>query len=192
MSHLTQEFFWTPDELIEWLRRACKEFGLWLVVWRVGRNADRADPETLQLSMFDAAQDDSVQFFLGRSSLCPEPQWRVVGDRRELDFRRSYTVQLVPSVVGPDGNTLLQGSLAIMRATDYEDSSLAAELTRLFKQLKSDLKRNSDAGFIIIQTLPNGERKPWKNMLVGKAVPDTGMKLKQFVEGRVEFRVEPA
>jgi hypothetical protein len=79
-----------------------------------------------------------------------------------------------------------------MRATDYEDSSLAAELTRLFKQLKSDLKRNSDAGFIIIQTLPNGERKPWKNMLVGKAVPDTGMKLKQFVEGRVEFRVEPA
>jgi hypothetical protein len=192
MSNLTQEFFWKPEELSGWLRRVCGEAGLWLVVWHVGRNADLANPSTIGPSMFEAAEDDSIQLFLGKPSICPAPQWRVVGDRRELDFKQSYAVQLVPSILAPDRKTLLQGRLAILRAPDYDDKARAAELASLFRRLESDLKRESDSGRVVVQPLSNGEKKRWSRMLIGRSIPDTGLKLKQFSRGEVEFQVDPA
>jgi hypothetical protein len=192
MSNITQEFFWTPEELVSWLRRICSEFGLWLVVWRAGNSAELISPGAMQPSMFEAAQDDSIQVFLGKPSLCPDPRWRVVGDRRELDFARSYAVQLVPSVLSADGKTLLQGRLAILRSPDYDDRTRAVELAILFRQLRAELRRDSDGGHVVVQPLPGGERKRWRDMLVGRAVAGSGLKLKQFSRGEVEFRVESA
>lgn len=192
MSKTAQEFFWTPQELLTWLHRVCEELGLWFVVWRVGQSAEQVDPGSIQLSMFQGAKEDSVQLFLGAKSLCPEPQWRVAGDRREMDFTRSYAVQLVPSILSIDGGMLLQGRLAIMRASDYDDKKRSAELRTLFGRLVSELKRDSDAGSVVVQPLPNGERKRWGDMLVSHAVSGSRLKLKQFSRGEVEFRVESA
>lgn len=192
MSNITQEFFWAPEELVSWLKRVCGELGLWLVVWRVGQDATMFSPEAMQPSMFEGVPEDSIQVFLGTPSLCPDPRWRIVGDRRELDFAQSYAVQLVPSILSSDGKTLLQGRLAIMRATDYDDGARAAELAKVFRKLKAELRRDSEAGRIVVQPLPGGDLKRWKDMLVGRTVSESGLRLKQFLRGEVEFRVEPA
>lgn len=191
MSNLTQEFFWEPEELTGWVKRVCDEAGLWLVIWQVGRSANLADPAAVRPSMFKAMQDDSIQLFLGEPSICPAPRWRVVEDRRELDFKESYAVQLIPCIVAPDGNTLLQGRLAIMRERDYDDKSRAAELTNLFRRLQSRLKQESDVSRVVVQLLSNGGKKRWNRMLVGKSLPDNGLKLKQFSRGGVEFQIDP-
>lgn len=192
MSNITQEYFWAPEELVSWLKRVCSELGLWLVVWRAGQDAALFSPEAMQPSMFEAAPEDSIQVFLGKPSLCPDPRWRFVGDRRELDFAQSYAVQVVPSILSADGKILLQGRLAIMRATDYDDGARAAELAKLFRKLKAELRRDSEAGRVVVQPLPGGELKRWRDMLVGRTVSESGLRLKQFLRGEVEFRVEPA
>jgi hypothetical protein len=87
---------------------------------------------------------------------------------------------------------LLQGRLAIMRATDYDDGARAAELAKLFRKLKAELRRDSEAGRVVVQPLPGGELKRWRDMLVGRTVSESGFRLKQFLRGEVEFRVEPA
>ena len=180
-----------PDELATWVKHICAELGLWLVVWRVGRNADLVAPKALQSSWFSGA-DESVQLFLGDPKLCVEPQWRVAGDRRELDFQRSYAVQLVPSLLAKDGHTLLQGRLAIMRESDYSDVSRYAELGALFRRLRSDLKRRSDSSHVIVQPLSGGGHKRWNDIQVGAAVLGSAKVLKQFSGGEVEFRIESA
>lgn len=191
MSKLNQEFFWTADELADWIKRICAEYGLWLVVWHVGRNADRIKPEELHPSWFSGA-DESVQLFLGDPNLCPKPQWRVAGDRRELDFQRTYAVQLVPSLLAKDGKTLLQGRLAIMREADYGEAASYAALSALFRRLKSDLKRRSDAHHVVVQPLSGGGQKRWSDILVSTAVASSAKSLKQFSGGEVEFRIESA
>ena len=191
MRKFAQEFFWTPAELLAWLRRVREELGLWIVVWRVGKSAEVAELDSIQPSMFSGGQEDSVQLFLGTATLSAAPQWRMVADRRELDFQRSYAVQLVPSMLSADGGLLLQGRLAILRPTDYEDEKRAVELAKLFRRLAAELKRDSDAGHVIVQPLPTGESKRWSDMLVGSAIAESGLKLKQFSRGEVEFRVEP-
>jgi len=191
MSKLNQEFFWMPDELAAWVRSVCAELGLWLVIWHVGRYADVVNPEALQSSLF-SGNADSVQLFLGDQRLFPEPQWRVAGDQRELDLRRTYAVQLVPSLLAKDGHVLLQGRLAIMRESDYGDVSRYASLGALFRRLTSDLKHRSDSSYVIVQPLAGGGRKRWKDIRVGAAVPGSAKVLKQFSGGEVEFRVERA
>jgi hypothetical protein len=191
MSKLIQEFFWTPDELLAWVKRIRDELGLWLVLWRPGRNADLVDPDSLSPTQFHGP-DDSIQLFLGDPSLCPQPKWRVVGDRRELDFRASYAVQLVPSIVAPSQEILLQGRLAIMRVADYDDGVRYAELEKLFRSLRADLKSNSDLKHVVVQSLSSGVRKRWPTMLVSPAVITSTAKLRQFSRGEVEFGIEPA
>lgn len=189
MTKLTQEFFWTPDELIGWIRQMCGDAGLWLVIWRVGHNADVVSPDAMLPSWFEG-MDDSVQLFVGDPLLCSVPQWRIVGDRRELDFTRSYAVQLVPSLVVPNVKTLLQGRLAIMRESDYDDASRYIELLKLYRRLRSDLQRASDSGRVVVQSLSTGGRKKWADMLVSPAVVGFNAKLKQFSRSEVEFELE--
>lgn len=192
MSSYSQELFWAPDELGAWLRRTCARFDLWLVIWRAGRNAEPVSLQVIQPTMFEAESEDSIQFFLGSPLICPTPQWRFAGSRREIDFKGSYAIQLVPSLLCPDSRTLLQGRLAMMHTTDYDDAVRAAELRKLFGRLKSELRRNSDRGHVVVQHFSNGESKRWVDMLIGKSVPSSGLVLKQFAKGKVDFSVEPA
>lgn len=187
-----QEFFWLPEPLTTWVQRICQDQGLWLVVWQVGNSAELVDPESLPSSRFRSAQDKPIQLFLGEPSLCQSPVWRTVGDRREVDFPRSYAVQLVPSLVVNEGTTLLQGRIAILRMSDYEDERRAAALAELYRRLRTALKRESDARNVVVQPMTDGTRKRWKDVLVGSGVSDSGLKLKQFSAGTVEFDVEPA
>lgn len=181
-----------PDELANWVKRVCADFGLWLVIWPVGRNADQIKPEDLHPSQF-SGDDDALHLFLGDPALCPQPKWRVVNDRRELDFPRSYAVQLVPSLLAKNGKTLLQGRLAIMREADYSDPQSYAGLRMFFRRLKSELKRRSDANHVIVQPLSGGGSKRWSDILVSTAVIRSAktLSLKQFSRGAVEFRIEP-
>lgn len=192
MSSYSQELFWAPDELGAWLRGTCAHFGLWLVTWRAGRNAEQVSLEAIQPTLFEAESEDSIQLFLGSPLICPAPQWRFAGSRREIDFKRSYAIQLVPSLLCPDGRTLLQGRLAMMHTTDYDDVVRAAELRKLFMRLRSELRRNSDRGHVVVQRFSSGESKRWVDMLIGKSVPSSGFVLKQFARGNVDFSVEPA
>ena len=190
MNKTTQEFFWTPQELLIWVCRVCGKFGLWLVVWRVGQTAEQIDPTSVQPSIFEDVREDSIQFFLGATSICAFPQWRVVGDRRELDFVRSYSVQLVPSILSTDGPMLLLGQLATMRVADYDNKKRATELKTLFNRLVAELKHGSDASGVVVQSLVGGDGKRRKSILVSPAVSGSNLKLKQFSRGEVEFRVE--
>jgi len=190
MPPMIQEYFWTPDELIPWIRRVCGENQLWIVLWRVGSSAEIISPESISPSWFEGS-GDYLHFFIGDPAVCPAPQWRFVRGTREIDFALSYAVQLVPSLMAPDGNTLLQGRLAILRPADYEDASRYAELRKFFRRLRSDLRRNSDSSHVVVQPLATGGRKRWSDMLVGPAVVHSKRNLKQFFEGEVRFELEP-
>ena len=191
MGRCLQEFFWTPAELTQWVQRACREFELWLVVWRVGCDAEQVGPERLSAALFEGT-DESVQLFLGDPSLSPAPRWRADRHRREIDFPGSYAVQLIPSLVPPGGDVLLQGQLAVMGSASYPDEERFAALGELCRLLQADLKRNSDPRYVVVQSLASGGRKRWKDVLVGPAVPNCGAKLKQFPNGSVEFSLELA
>jgi hypothetical protein len=191
MSTFTQEFFWTPNELVGWVDRLSRESDLWLVAWRFGHNAVTVHAKDILPSWFEGA-DESVQLFIGFPALCSEPIWRVAGGLRELDFPRSYAVQLVPSIITSDDRSLLQGRLAIMRKTDYDDKSRYAELSKRYRFLRADLKRNSDAKHVIVQALSSGRRKRWLDMLVSTAVVDSKPILRQFSKGEVEFEIDLA
>ena len=141
--------------------------------------------------MFNGLAEDTIQLFLGNADQAPA--WRQAGGKRLLDFQRSYVVQLVPSVIAPDQKSLLQGRLAILRPDQYEEGERARALLTLFRRLRSDMKRESDARYLVVQRLPNGGRKIWRTMLIGKAVPGSSTtQLKQFANGKVAFEIDAA
>jgi hypothetical protein len=192
MNRYLQEFFWTPSELVAWLRVMCKQLGLWIVVWPVGQDARAYDPDDIRPEMFEGVREDAVQIFVGAPEVSTGPAWRIVNGKQLLDFQASYAVQLVPSVVTPDGTILLQGRLAVLRPDQYENAGRAEKLVALFRRLQSSLEQESDADRCVVQLLSNGERKVWKGMLVGKAVKASNKQLKQFERGEVVFGVEAA
>jgi hypothetical protein len=164
---------------------------LWIVLWPVGENARLIDVKDLRSEVFERPVDD-LQLFLGSADLRADPAWRSVNGRRLLDFPQSYAVQLVPSIFISDRNMLLQGRVAILQQDQYEDAALAKELARLFRRLKSEMKRASDGHRVVVQVLSSGEKKSWRSMLVGKELADADMELKQFPDGTVRFAVEKA
>ena len=192
MRRFLQEFFWTPDETVSWIQRVASSFALWTVVWTIDRDAERFDPAAIQLEMFTGLTEDEVQLFLGSPAICREPVWRPAGRRRLLDFQRSYAIQLVPPTLAPDGKTLLQGRLGILCPDKYEDPERSEQLSALFNRIQTSMKQESDSSRVIVQDLTGGGRKTWKTMLVGRAVPKTGvLELKQHAKGGAVFRVEP-
>jgi hypothetical protein len=189
MGRYLREFFWTPSETVPWIEHAVSSLGLWIVVWTVGCDARRSDLSDLDPEMFCGSTEESVQLFLGSAGLS-EPRWQLTSGRRQLDFKRSYAVQLVPSVHDRDSEILLQGRLAILRLDQYEDLARAKELADLFRRLVGSMKQQSDDHCVIVQDLANGECKIWKQTLVGKAVPRTEtLRLKQSIQGAVVFRI---
>jgi hypothetical protein len=193
MPGFRQEFFWTPTELVEWIQRIVPSMRLWLVLWPIGGNAHLAEVRDLQADIFNCQLEDSIRLFLGDTRLSADPVWRHVNGRQLLDFQLSYAVQLVPSVIAPNCKTLLQGNLAILSLSKYEDAKRASDLMKLCRRLRSDMKRSSDGGRVVVQRLPSGEKKILKGMLIGREVPIAGgLELKQFAQGAVTFEQSPA
>jgi hypothetical protein len=192
MNRFLQEFFWTPDETIDWIKRVARSLNLWVVLWAVANDAQKVDADQLRPDMFEGLEEDTLQLFLGSFDLSTEPAWREVQGRRLLDFQRSYAVQLVPAVIAPDHKTLLQGRLAILRPDQYDDQVSAKKLFELFRRLKASMKNESDRDRVVTQVSSSGGKKLWKDILVGKHVPGGRVtQLKQFSKAPVVFSVEP-
>jgi len=186
MNRHLQEFFWTPEETVRWLKHVVSDLRLWVVLWEVGRDAGLVDPEVLAPRLFENSVDDSVQLFLGDPTFS-RPVWRETNGRRILDVQLSCAVQFVPAISVPD-HILLQGRLAVLRPDQY-DGSCAERLPGLFRHLRLSMQRHSDRTRIVTQLLSGGGKKRWKGMLVGKDVP-ADVELKQFVTGSVVFDLE--
>jgi hypothetical protein len=189
MRKLSQEFFWTPGEMVAWLKHVNEDFDLWLVLWEAGADARLVASEELSPDFFEGVTDDSVQMFIGDSRLSL-PAWRNANGRRLLDLQRSCAVQLVPPILSR-GRHLLQGRLATLRPQVYE-VSCAGGVPQLFQQLCRSMKRNSDHTRVVTQLLPDGRKKRWTDILVGKGVPAEDVRLKQFAAGAVVFDLETA
>lgn len=159
MNRYLQEFFWMPEELLNWLQARCRQVELWIVLWKVGADAQLVGSDDLQLETFHGTDSDVVQIFIGAPDVSRDPVWRLVNGRRLLNFQSSYVVQLVPSVITPDERILLQGRLAILRPNQYADAARAKKLLLLCRRLRSSMKSNSDVGQCIVQRLSNGQLK---------------------------------
>ena len=193
MPNPMQSYFWMPEETVDWLTHAVLSFDLRLIEWEVGTDAEPTDVGRLDAKRLYGREEESVQFFLGVSGISSESPWRQAGGRRVIDFQSAYVVQLVPSVVAPDCAALLEGRLAVFAASQYQDGDRAAKLLALFNGLRSSMRDHSDRSRRVVQVLENGERKAWKQILVGPQVPsDNKLPLRQFLRGKVDFVTEAA
>jgi hypothetical protein len=192
MSRFVQAFFWEPDEIATWMKKAISSSQLWSVLWEEGNDASFLALNDIRPEMFIGA-GQVIQIFLGLPELAPAPAWRYVNGRRLLDFPKSYAVQLIPSTVVPDQNVLLLGQIAILRQDQYDDPKKASDLITLFRRLRSDMSKNSDRSHAVVQVLSNGTMKYWSDILLGKELSDRShLRLKQFVKGEVLFEIAPS
>jgi hypothetical protein len=190
MQRLSQEFFWTPCELVDWVQSVVAHHDLWIVTWLVGGDAEIARADELDSRALHSEAEDAVHWFLGRRFASTEPRWSVSGHRRVLDFKGSYAVHVVPCLLAKNSDVLLQGRVAVMEPELYENVELAQRLRTLFGDLVSSLKKRSDSARHVVQRLPDGRTKVWKDILLSRSVPSQGLKLKQFLSGEVEFEIE--
>lgn len=193
MPRYDQQFFWAPSEFIEWLQRDVASSGYWFVLREVGKDSRAIRPQDLTTKNLEGLKEFAISLEVGDPDIVLSPIWLNQNDRRIIDTCRSYSVVITPSVIAPDGETLLKGSMAIMRADQYADHNKAEKLVAMFKKLQSSLKNKSTSDFIVVQDLVNGGKKAWRSCLVGKKLPQLKMKaFKQFVDGAVTFRIEPS
>jgi hypothetical protein len=191
MSRFYQEFFWTPNEIIPWLKHEVTSLGLWVVLSPLRENANLFDVNSIHSDGFFDLSDEGIEIFLGDEKLLSGPSWRIEKEKRQLDFKKSYAVQLVPPIFVEDRKILLQGRMAILDSEFYEDPERAKNLIALFRKLKSSMKKNSDDSRYVRQKLSNGQIKIWKSMFVGKKIPKTKeLQFKQFANGAVTFYIE--
>lgn len=191
MTGISLSFFWTPPETLGWLKDVVSEFRLWVVLMVPGRDDELVHVDEIPIDIFYGRSEESLHFLLGSNEIASEPVWRQVHGRQLLDFARSYAIQLVAPVVAPDRETLLEGRLATLHANQYGDQARARRLLKLFRVLRTRLKKESDDQRTIVQELPNGKKKRWTDIALGKRTPSPDIKrLKQFLEGEVVFQIE--
>ncbi len=189
MTRFYQDFFWMPIETINWIKSVVPALGLWTVLWPVGGNAQLIPVTDLQPDMFEDKEAEAVQIFLGSPDLSAEPKWREAGGRRLIDFGPSYAIQFAPAILTPDHKTLLEGRMVIFRLNEYEDYDSAIRLSELFKRLQKSMKQESDRSRVIYE-LYNGQKKYFKNMLIGADVPGRNLTLKHTAKSAVTFGIE--
>jgi hypothetical protein len=194
MNRHLQEFFWMPEEVAAWTTRAMLQHQLWAVVCVAATDALLLPVEAIQPSLFNHAEGDSIQVFVGARNIAAAPVWRTAGDRRSLDVEQSYAIQIIPPLFDDsERKSLLLGQIAILRSNQYDDPEKAARLIALFNRLRNEMMTSSDPSRVVVQILSNGDPKLWKDILVGKQVPkDDAVSLKQFAGGEVTFRLLPA
>ena len=180
MAALYKEFFWTPAETNAWLCASIDELGLWVVSWMPGEDAK-------VIHDYDIVEE-SEQIFLGHSADLSDPVWIDVRGRRELDFHKSYAVQLiVPLLVD---NVLLEGRMAISGKVNYTDRYVYERLSKLFGKLCLDILGRSDQDYIVMQKLADGSNKRWSDILVGpEAAARDDLILKQFIDSPISFEI---
>ncbi len=192
MGNLLVEFYATPDEQRVWLTRVLSRHDTWCARWQPGIG----EPEfpfgaaLLENSIFRG--NDEAMLFLGRKDLTALPTWREnERGHRDIDFVRSQAIQVVPSRVVRD--VLLEGRIAIMRATYYEDAGISVRPVRKwFHEVGRSLEQLRLPGAMLLQRTTTGRIKEWQSVIISRGAADwrqSGGSLKQFVDGGVEFDV---
>lgn len=168
------------------------EFSLWVVLEMHGKPADVFDPTELKTHCFKDQNLGKIQIYIGDSSIA-DPVWDTRQPVRRLNFPKSYAIQIVPSVLVSSQNILLQGFSGVSKTVYYEDRAQEKKMMALFASVKKLQNQFTTGEFAIMQKLSTGGRKFWINMKVGRDVPsftEEGGRLKQFLEGEVEFFLE--
>jgi hypothetical protein len=196
MARVRVNFYAMPNEQQAWLNDTLAQTALWCVV-RIPGAASRLIREPSEIARLPFVEPSCKYFdlFLGNRELVEAPVWRIAGDGREvIDLARSMAIQYVPSLV-VDNDVLLEGQMAIMAATYYQELGLdQGPLERWFAHIaKSFQKQRSPAKLVYhradgqVVTYPGTMLTPgavqWR--LAGK-------RLKQLQQGPLEFDVQLA
>lgn len=191
MSRRQLEMFWMPPETVDWLKTLSSKYDLWFALWSVGFDIRLIEVSELIPEMFCNKTEDTVQIFIGHTSISEKPIWQSVANNRIINFSESYAVQFVPSILVPDRGILLEGRLAILQTNQYIDEYKSQKLAEFFHMLKLSMIKHSDRNRIVTQTLETGQKKQWPKVLIGKTiVKSNSLRLKQFANGHVDFDVE--
>ena len=197
MSKAHVEFFATPEEQLDWLRELLSGDRVWCVVrtlppnWGIELVASARLLRQLSLTKSDAT--GGTQVFLGRKDLVPVPIWRTEDNGgRDIDFIRSQAIQYSPSVVVRE-HILLQGQMAIMRRSYYNDAGVDPKpLHQWFRQLANSFSELKTAGTVVLRDPAHGTEKAYPDIIATAQAAEwqrTGHLLKQFVDGAYEFIV---
>ncbi len=166
-------------------------------VWAVSehvtpRQLQRLTPASISALRLEG-REFSVRVFFGRADLQSEPVVRPDAEGLQVDFGPSQVVQYVPSMM--DGDTVLEGHLAILRHADYARIGVSARpISRWFTALARSLEQSiGNSGAKLVTVSPGRAPAPTRgHTLVSPgvaALSRAGMRLKQFVDSRIEFSV---
>ncbi len=195
MSQTRLEFYATPSEQREWLKRPFSEPGIWGLVWRYGEGYryfpdGLCDVENLQ---FGGENEDELMLFLGRRDLAETPAWRATPRGDQIDFKKSRAIQFVPSLTICN-HILLEGRIAILRPSEYQTDEIPSKpLLQWFRQVARSLYSLKAPGTILTQRTADGSQKEWQNVIVSSGAVAwrcAGGCLKQFPKGMVEFDLQ--
>lgn len=194
MSKTHLEFYSTPDEQREWLQKQVSDLAVWVVLWTPGRDCCYYPPGNLNVTSlkFNATNADEIMLFLGCKELAEKPGWRESPHGNEIDFKKSRTIQFIPSLVV--GEILLEGRLAIMRELEYEQDGIDPKpLFRWYRQVVKSLASIKAPEAVITQQTSLGDLKEFPSVVVSLGAIKwrcKGRRLKQFPGSAVEFDVK--
>jgi len=197
MRKSERPFFATPDEQRLWLRNLLADKSIWCVLrvfppnWKIEVVTDTEFLEELQLK-----KDGDIggfDLYLGRSDLISAPVWRSTGDgRRDIDLTRSQAIAYDPSMVA-DGDILLEGQMAIMRGTHYEEAGIDPKpLRKWFGEMTKSFGELSAGGVVVCRDPNSGKEKEYPDIIATQGAVQwqrSGRLLKQFVRGAYEFDI---
>jgi len=186
------EFYATPEEQRIWLADLAADSLLWFVVDSFpGSGAALTTVAALRDLVLQGA--GHVQIFVGRRDLGPGAQWRIAGQRRELDFTASQAIQLVPSLSHED--VLIEGRLAIMRRSEYQRAGIAFEpLAMWFGEVGRSLKAalNARDTHLITYSSTEPPAPSRRKVLVSPGAIEwrkSGKRLQQIPGSLIEFDI---
>jgi len=183
-----------PSEQKAWLNETLAQSALWCVVRFPGDSSRLAsEPGEIDRLPFVEPSCKYFDLFLGNRELVETPVCRIAGDGREvIDLVRSMAIQYVPSLV-VDNDVLLEGQMAIMTATYYQELGLDQRLLeRWFARMAKSFQSQCATAKLISHRADGKAATYPGTMLTPGAVQWrlSGNRLKQLRNGPLEFDVQ--
>ena len=188
------EFFAMPSELNKWISSVLDDQICWILLWDISTNTYSTisdSHEYISTAYSDNSRSASrMQLFIGNRQLRSNPIMRTTQNgRREIDFKHSLCVQVVPCLI--TDHILLEGSIATLKPKEYDGIPCEREFRHWKQQIIGCFtKMLSDRSFVTTQILSDGTVKEWRRLIVSSGAVAwyrEGGKLRQFAKGPVEF-----
>lgn len=194
MSTSRFEFFATAEDQKEWLIELMRDGIVWCVV-RETQPTPRVElqdsSDFVRSFSFVHSARGMTQFFLGLREFCESPVWeKSAASSPQINFTRSQAICFDPSLTAGD-SILLQGQAAIMREVYYREAGIDPRPVReWYRSVVKKFKASKAPNATVIQHTTLGTTKEWGSILATSGAAawwKSGRKLKQFVNGPVEF-----